>query len=68
MTRNFTKKEIQMVNKHMKVFIDSNQRNASSNNIDLLSFFYQIGEDLVRANTHHEGGRVQGTGHSQGCR
>lgn len=56
MTRNFTKEVVQMINKRMKMFINNNQRNASSNNIDILSFLYQIGEDLIRANTHHEGG------------
>lgn len=54
MHRNFTKKEVQMINKHMKMFINNNQRNASLNNIDILLFFYQIGEDVIRPNTHHE--------------
>lgn len=45
----------------MKMFINNNQRNASLNNIDILLFFYQIGEDVIRPNTHHEWGcREQG--------
>lgn len=51
--RTFTKKEVQVIDKHGKTLISNNQRNASSNNIDILLFSHHTGEGLVSANPHH---------------